>query len=87
MDLNLPVMDGLAATHIIRYYLREREVPIIAMTAYDLSGMKEAARAAGCTGYLAKPIDLDQLAELLSKILGGRITSNSMCPGSEFLNK
>ena len=72
MDLNLPIMDGLAATHLIRHYLRLHEVPIIAMTAYDLSGMKEAALAAGCTGYLAKPIDLDQLAELLSKILGGQ---------------
>ena len=72
MDLNLPVMDGLAATHVIRYYLPLREVPIIAMTAYDLSGMKEAALAAGCNGYIAKPIDLDQLAELLSKILGSQ---------------
>jgi CheY-like chemotaxis protein len=70
MDLNMPVMDGLAATERIRE-LKEKcgEVAVVAITAYDTYGMKEAAIEAGCDGYLTKPIDLDNLQKIIDRIL------------------
>ena len=70
MDLNLPHMDGLQATERIRQ-CREicRRVPIIAITAFDTYGMKDAALAAGCNDYILKPIDLAQLEQTIRQIL------------------
>lgn len=70
MDLNMPVMDGLAATERIRE-LRERcgDVPIVAATAFDTYGMREAALEAGCTAYLLKPLDLDEFETLVARLL------------------
>jgi CheY-like chemotaxis protein len=72
MDLNMPVMDGLAATEGIRE-LREKcgDVPIVAATAFDTYGMKEAALEAGCNAYLLKPFDLDELESTLAGLLAG----------------
>jgi two-component system, cell cycle response regulator DivK len=70
MDLNMPVMDGLAATERIRE-LRDRcgNVPIVAATAYDTYGMREAATEAGCDAYLLKPLDLDELESVIARLL------------------
>ena len=65
MDLNLPQMDGLMATALIRGHEELRGVPILAITAYDTYGMKEAALEAGCNGYLIKPLDFDRLETIL----------------------
>ena len=72
MDLNMPVMDGLAATERIRE-LREKcgGVPIVAATAFDTYGMKEAALEAGCNAYLLKPLDLDELESVIAGLLAG----------------
>ncbi|HEY0322161.1 MAG TPA: response regulator [Pyrinomonadaceae bacterium] len=69
MDLNMPLMDGLAATEEIREHEELRKVPILAVTAYDTYGMKEAALEAGCTGYIKKPIDFNRLDIILRRIL------------------
>lgn len=69
MDLNMPLMDGLAATEQIRRHEELRAVPILAVTAYDTYGMKEAAEAAGCDGYIKKPIDFNRLDTILRRIL------------------
>ncbi len=69
MDLNLPLMDGLAATEQIREHEELRKVPILAVTAYDTYGMKEAALEAGCNGYIKKPIDFKRLDNILRRIL------------------
>ena len=70
MDLNLPGVDGLAATEQIRACQDLcRDVPILAVTAYDTYGIKDAALEAGCNGYLIKPLDFDYLAEIVSRIL------------------
>ena len=69
MDLNLPLMDGLAATEQIREHEGLQKVPILAVTAYDTYGMKEAAEEAGCEGYIRKPIDFDRLDTILRRIL------------------
>ena len=65
MDLNLPQMDGLMATALIRSHEELRRVPILAITAYDTYGMKEAALEAGCNGYITKPLDFDRLEKIL----------------------
>jgi two-component system, cell cycle response regulator DivK len=72
MDLNMPVMDGLAATEQIRS-LREQcgDVPIVAVTAFDTYGMREAALEAGCDAYLLKPLAVDQLEEVIAGLLYG----------------
>jgi CheY-like chemotaxis protein len=70
MDLNMPQMDGLAATEQIRECKELcKSVTILAITAHDTYGMKEAAMEAGCDGYLTKPIDFDRLEKVISRIL------------------
>jgi two-component system, sensor histidine kinase len=72
MDLNMPVMDGLAATERIRE-LKDRcgDVPVVAITAFDTYGMKEAATEAGCNAYLIKPLALDELESVVAALLAG----------------
>ena len=69
MDLNMPVLDGLEAIKNFRKLESEREhVPIIAITAYDVYGMEEAAREAGCNIYLSKPLDLEEFDRALKSL-------------------
>lgn len=70
MDLNMPRMDGLNATEQIRECRTIcNDVPILAITAYDTIGMKDAALKAGCSGYITKPLDFDRLEKIISRIL------------------
>jgi CheY-like chemotaxis protein len=69
MDLNMPVLDGLEAVKNFRKLEREGEhVPIIAITAYDVYGMEEAALEAGCNIYLSKPLDLEEFDRALKSL-------------------
>ena len=66
VDLNMPVLDGLQTVK----HFREREgpgeqIPIVAITAYDVPGMEEAALESGCNLYLRKPLDLNELDRAL----------------------
>lgn len=71
MDLNMPHLDGLTTAECIRKYrAKYSDVPIVAITAFDTFGMKEAALEAGCNEYLLKPLDLDQLGSVLRQHLG-----------------
>lgn len=65
MDIKMPVMDGLEATRLIREF--REEVPIIALTAYAQTGDEHRILEAGCVGYLAKPINREQLFALIEK--------------------
>ena len=71
MDVQMPVMDGFAATKKIRHLesLKNKNVPIIAMTAYALKGDREKCLQAGMDDYVSKPIDPDELYEKLNKWL------------------
>jgi two-component system, cell cycle response regulator DivK len=71
MDLDLPILDGIAATQHIRQQEEMIGVPIIAVTAYPMSYTRVKAFAEGCNGYLAKPIDLTELQELVARYLSG----------------
>jgi two-component system cell cycle response regulator DivK len=68
MDLSLPQLDGLAATRRIREQQGTRRVPIVAVSAHDSADFHAEALAAGCNEYVTKPIDFDQLVELLSRL-------------------
>ena len=71
MDLNLPLLDGLAATERIRAHGELDSVPIIAVTAFDTYGIREAALEAGCQEYLLKPLEAGALARALRAALPG----------------
>ncbi|RYZ57623.1 MAG: response regulator [Proteobacteria bacterium] len=57
LDIQLPQMDGYAVARALRGIPSLREVPIIAVTSYAMPGDREKSLAAGCTGYIEKPID------------------------------
>jgi two-component system cell cycle response regulator DivK len=66
IDLNMPVVDGLEAIKNIRKLEAPGEqVPIVAITAFDVYGMKEAALQTGCNTYLCKPLDFEELDKTL----------------------
>jgi CheY-like chemotaxis protein len=69
MDINLPALDGLAATRRIREYEPLRDVPVIAITAFGTEGFQRAAYDAGVSGYLTKPLDLDRMNQLIARLL------------------
>jgi PAS domain S-box-containing protein len=66
MDVRMPVMDGLTATRAIRSDSEIASIPVIALTAGVMAEELEAAMASGVDGFLAKPIDLKELAEALA---------------------
>ena len=71
MDVQMPVMDGLTATQVIRARERQRggHQSIIALTAHAMQGDREKCLQAGMDDYLPKPINKDQLFDMLSKYL------------------
>ncbi|GBE57642.1 polar-differentiation response regulator DivK [bacterium BMS3Abin01] len=71
MDIQLPGMDGLKATRILKQDERTADVPIVAITAHAMGGDEERIMAAGCEGYISKPINTWQLAETVKKYIGG----------------
>ena len=69
MDLNMPVLDGLAAVKNLRELEGSgQQIPIVAITAYDVPGMEEAALETGCNKYLSKPLDLSELDRTLKSL-------------------
>lgn len=69
MDLTLPLMDGFAATKLIRQNERLKNVPIIAVTAHQESDFRNDAKQCGFDAYVTKPIDVNWLKELIAGLL------------------
>jgi CheY-like chemotaxis protein len=69
MDLQLPRMDGLALTRQLKADSSRRSIIIIALTAYAMKGDDDKAFAAGCDGYMSKPIDIDALPRVVAQYL------------------
>jgi two-component system cell cycle response regulator DivK len=71
MDIQLPGMDGLAATILLKKDEATRSIPVLALTALAMKGDEERIRAAGCDGYIAKPMRykefLDAIAAQLAR--------------------
>lgn len=76
MDIAMPQQDGLAATRHIREQAELSDVPVIALTAFDTEGFRQAAFDAGFNGYLTKPVDFDRLKRLMQMLLSGGRTSS-----------
>jgi two-component system cell cycle response regulator DivK len=69
MDIQLPGMDGLEATMLLKRDDATRSIPVIALTALAMKGDEERIRAAGCDGYIAKPMRYQEfLAAIVSHL-------------------
>jgi CheY-like chemotaxis protein len=71
MDLQLPGMDGFELTRRLKASPAHGDVIILALTAYAMKGDEAKARAAGCDGYIAKPIDTRSLPGVIAGYLRG----------------
>ena len=69
MDLSIPVVDGWECTRRLKADEATRAIPIIALTAHAMSGDEDRARAAGCDGYLTKPISPKRVVEEVRRVL------------------
>jgi two-component system sensor histidine kinase EvgS len=71
MDIQMPVMDGLRAARAIRESEdlgRKCDIPIIALTAYAMAGDREKFLAMGMNGYVAKPVDMQELVRVIDEV-------------------
>lgn len=69
MDIQLPGMDGLALTRLLKGQPATRAIPIVAFTAYAMKGDELRMRSAGCEAYVSKPVDVTTLAARLRSCL------------------
>lgn len=69
MDVQLPDINGLEATKKIRQDEKGKDLKIVALTSYAMTGDREKALAAGCTGYMEKPIQPDKFMLEINKYL------------------
>ncbi len=69
MDISLPKIDGHEVTRRLKSQEEYKEIPIIALTAHAMKGDKEKAMAAGCNGYIPKPINVRELPTIIEDFL------------------
>lgn len=69
MDISLPGMDGLIATQKLRQIDVTANIPVVALTAHAMRGDPERVLAAGCQGYIAKPIDISTFVDEVENFL------------------
>jgi two-component system cell cycle response regulator DivK len=69
MDIGMPQRSGISAAYKIRKDPELREIPIVAITAYDTLNLHEDAMKAGCVECLTKPVDTEHLEKLLDRLL------------------
>lgn len=70
MDLNLPVLDGWAATRQLKADPATKEIPVIALSAHAMAGDREKALGAGCDDFDTKPIEMSRLLGKITTLLG-----------------
>ena len=73
MDIRLPDMDGAEALGRLRIDERTSTIPVVAVTAQAMKGDSERFKEAGFDGYVAKPIDIDELLETVRQHCDGRV--------------
>ena len=71
MDIQLPEIDGLEVTRILKADVTTSNIPVIALTAYAMKGDKERILEVGCDGYLTKPIGIKELLKEVAKYFPG----------------
>jgi len=72
MDVQLPGMDGLEATALLKQDAATSGIPVLALTALAMHGDEARIRAAGCDGYIAKPMGVQQFIATIASQLAGR---------------
>jgi two-component system, cell cycle response regulator DivK len=72
MDIQLPGMDGLEATRKLKEQPATADIPVVAVTSYAMKGDREKALAAGCAGYVTKPIDKNTFIQEVAAQLGAK---------------
>jgi two-component system cell cycle response regulator DivK len=72
MDIMMPKMDGYEATQILKADTKTKHIPIIALTSYAMKGDRERALEAGCDGYIAKPVDIQEILKAVEHFLPGK---------------
>ena len=87
MDINIPGMDGYETATRIKSFPELSNIPIIALTARTMAGDRERALTAGCDGYIAKPIDVDELPKQIAEFLSGRRDKVSLDQESVYLRE
>ncbi|MCH8989915.1 MAG: response regulator [Chloroflexi bacterium] len=70
MDMDLPVVDGWAATRELKSSPETQSIPVIALTAHAMAGDREKAMEAGCDDYDTKPVEFSRLIEKMDMLLG-----------------
>ncbi len=65
MDIQMPGMNGLELTRLVKADPRYRHIVVIAFTAYSMKGDEMRMRAAGCDGYITKPIEVATFSQLV----------------------
>ena len=83
MDVQMPVLDGLETTRVIRRNSRWSNLPIIAMTAHAMNGDRERCIQAGMDSYLSKPIQPAHLIATIEQHLAGRASARQAAPANE----
>jgi CheY-like chemotaxis protein len=71
LDVQLPGMDGLELARRLKADPARRDITIIAVTSYAMKGDDDKAFAAGCDGYLSKPIDIEELTRVVGEHIAG----------------
>ena len=70
LDIQLPDFDGLEVIRRIRASEAGKSIPVIAMTSYAMAGDRETLLAAGCDGYIEKPIDPERVMDQVREVIG-----------------
>jgi len=81
MDIQLPGMDGLELTRLLKSQPATRDIIIVALTAYAMKGDEQKAKEAGCDGYITKPISARTLIQSLSPFLVGTKSGTQQSSG------
>lgn len=74
MDIQLPELDGLEVTRLLKQDESTRDIKIVALTAHAMRGDEDKARQAGCCGYIAKPINTREFVNVVRDYLSGTRT-------------
>jgi CheY-like chemotaxis protein len=70
MDIQMPIMDGIQATKVIRAFDEPwHDIPIVALTAHAMAGHSDAYKAAGMNGFVSKPFSIDVLVSEMSRAI------------------
>jgi two-component system sensor histidine kinase/response regulator len=73
MDVQMPVLDGLEATRVLRRNPRWKQLPVVAMTAHAMTGDREKCLQAGMNGYISKPVQPAHLITTVEQHLAGEV--------------